>query len=329
MTLPKLSIGALGGTVSMQVKHEGKGVTPALTAEAMLASLPELSKLAHIHVETLCLLPSASLDFEQLLTALRWAKAQVEQGATGVVLTQGTDTLEESAYFLDLLWDLDAPLVMTGAMRSASHIGADGPANVMAAIQIALDEGSCRRGVQVVMNDQIHAAAWVRKSDALALDAFTSPLFGPVGVMVEGQVRYLRGVHERVTLPQPSKTDHRVALLEAVLGGDVQLLEHVVELGYEGLVIAGFGAGHVAAQWAESIGRIAEELPVEIASRTGSGTTAQCSYGFVGGEMDLQGRGAVMAGFLCPRKSRILLWLLIGCGMQHKAREYFVNPDAA
>jgi L-asparaginase len=114
MTLPKLSIGALGGTVSMQAKQTGGGVTPALTGEAMLASLPQVGELANIHVETRCLLPSASLDFEQLLAVLRWAKTQVEQGATGVVLTQGTDTLEESAYFLDLLWDLDAPLVMTG-----------------------------------------------------------------------------------------------------------------------------------------------------------------------------------------------------------------------
>ncbi|WP_166358905.1 asparaginase [Pseudomonas akapageensis] len=326
MTLPKLSIGALGGTVSMQAKSAGEGVTPAVTGEAMLASLPELTELALINVETLCLLPSASLDFEQLLSVLRWAKAQVEQGATGVVLTQGTDTLEESAYFLDLLWDLDAPLVMTGAMRSASQVGADGPANLMAAIKVALDKNSRRRGVQVVMNDQVHAAAWVRKSDALAVDAFTSPLFGPVGVMVEGRVQYLSEPPlERMTLPYPGKTHHRVALLEAVLGADIQLLEQIVRLGYDGLVIAGFGAGHVAAQWAERIGRIAEKLPVVIASRTGSGTTAQHSYGFVGGEMDLQGRGAVMAGFLCPRKSRILLWLLIGCGMQRKVRECFSN----
>lgn len=324
MTLPKLSIGALGGTVSMQAKSAGEGVTPALTGEAMLASLPQLAELAAIHVETLCLLPSASLDFEQLLSVLRWAKAQVEQGATGVVLTQGTDTLEESAYFLDLLWDLDAPLVMTGAMRSASQVGADGPANLMAAIKVALDENSCRRGVQVVMNDQVHAAAWVRKSDALALDAFTSPLFGLVGVMVEGRVRYLGGPPaERMTLSYPGKTHHRVAVLEAVLGADTQLLEQIVGLGYEGLVIAGFGAGHVSAEWAESIGRIAEELPVVIASRTSSGTTAQYSYGFVGGEMDLQGRGAVMAGFLCPRKSRILLWLLIGGGFQGEVGVYF------
>ncbi|UVJ42961.1 asparaginase [Pseudomonas sp. LS1212] len=324
MTQPKLSIGALGGTVSMQAKSAGEGVTPALTGEAMLASLPELAELALINVETLCLLPSASLDFEQLLTVLRWAKAQVEQGATGVVLTQGTDTLEESAYFLDLLWDLEVPLVMTGAMRSASQIGADGPANLMAAIKVALDKNSRQRGVQVVMNDQVHAAAWVRKSDALALDAFTSPLFGPVGVMVEGRVRYLGGAPaERVTLPYPGKTHHRVALLEAVLGADTRLLEQIVSLGYEGLVIAGFGVGHVDAEWAERIGRIAEELPVVIASRTGSGTTTQHSYGFVGGEMDLQGRGAVMAGFLCPRKSRVLLWLLIGGELQGEVGVYF------
>ena len=112
------------------------------------------------------------------------------------------------------------------------------------------------------------------------------------------------------------RLDHRVALLEASLAADTLLLEEVAGLGYEGLVIAGFGAGHVSQEWVRCLGQISHWMPVIIASRTGAGATALRSYGFNGGEMDLQRKGALMAGFLCPRKCRVLLWVLIGCGME-------------
>lgn len=323
MALPKLAIGALGGTVSMQSRGVGQGVMPSLNGAAMLQQLPELTALAEVQVHTLCLMPSASLSFTQLLEALKWAKTCIGEGAQGVVLTQGTDTLEETAYFLDLLWDLDAPLVLTGAMRAASQYGADGPANLLSAAQVALTADSHHRGVLVVMNDQVHAAARVRKSAALAMDAFTSPPFGPLGVMVEGQVHYCAAPSSRASLPYPLHVHHQVALLEATLDADTGLLDHVIAAGYRGLVVAGFGAGHVSQTWAHSIANIAARIPVVVASRTGSGHTASHTYGFIGGEMDLQKKGVTMAGGLCPRKARILLWLLIGSDQQHDRQRYF------
>lgn len=128
MTLPKLAIGTLGGTLSMLQSAAGEGVTPGLDSLQMLADAPGLADLAHISAKTLQLLPSASLSFIQLIDVLYWAKSQVEEGAHAVVLSQGTDTLEEVAYFLELLWPFDAPLILTGAMRAASEPGADGPA---------------------------------------------------------------------------------------------------------------------------------------------------------------------------------------------------------
>lgn len=312
MALPILAIGALGGTVSMQAQTPGAGVVPAVGAEQMFEALPQLRDMARINAATLQLLPSASLEFVHLLEVLAWARLQVAEGAHGVVLTQGTDTLEESAYFLDLLWDSDAPLVLTGAMRAASQVSADGPANLLAAAAVALADNSRKRGVLVVMNDQVHAAAHVRKVHTLALDAFKSANGGALGVMVEGHVHYHAGPGERELLPLPGRMDHRVALLEASLGADTLLLERVVELGYEGLVIAGFGAGHVSHTWAKTLGDICEYIPVVVGSRTGAGATASHSYGFVGGEIDLQGRGALMAGPRCPRKCRVRLWLMLG-----------------
>jgi L-asparaginase len=310
-TLPRIAIGSLGGTLSMQAGVPGQGITPTLDCAALLAGLPQLATLARIDSATLCLMPSPSLGFQALLEALAWAKAQVEQGARAVVLTQGTDTLEEAAYFLDLLWPCEAPLVLTGAMRAASHPGADGPANLLAAVQAALADSSRGRGVLVVINEQIHLARQVRKTASLAMAAFESPGTGPEGEMVEGSARYQHAPSPRQVLPVPATMARRVALLEACLDADTALLQALPGLGYDGLVVAGFGAGHVSAAWAEALTVLAAQMPVIVATRTGSGSTARATYGFVGGEIDLQAKGMHMAGTLCPRKCRLLLWLLL------------------
>ncbi|WLI13597.1 MULTISPECIES: asparaginase [Pseudomonas] len=322
MDQPKLAIAALGGTVSMQARNAEEGVFPTISGETLLTSAPQIMTLARVTVETLGLLPSASLDFEFLLSVLSWANFQIKQGAVGVVITQGTDTLEETATFFDHLWDHDEPLVLTGAMRSAAQTGAEGPANLLDACRVALAENSRRRGVQVVMNGQIHQASVVRKTDSLALQAFSSPIFGPAGMLVEETVRYLRQPAQRRVLPLPKKTTQKIALLQATLSADTLLLENILELGYDGLVISAFGAGHLSKSWADIVEKIAERIPVIIATRTGSGSTAQSSYGFMGSEMDLIRKGASMAGFLCPRKARILLWLLMGCQRQAELARY-------
>lgn len=251
-----------------------------------------------------------------MLEVLAWARGEVARGAHAVILKQGTDSLEETAYFLDLLWPFDAPLVMTGAMRAASQPGNDGPANLLAAAQVALAPGSRGRGVLVLMNDQVHCAARVRKTASLAMAAFESPGCGALGDVVEGAVEYRQPPGPREVLPLPHRTEHRVAMLEACLDADTALLKATAALGYEGLVIAGFGAGHVSSSWSEVLGHLAPTLPVIVATRTGSGPTATASYGFAGAEIDLQSKGVHMAGQLCPRKCRILLWLLIGTGRQ-------------
>lgn len=322
MDLPKLAIASLGGTVSMQARAAGEGVVPTISGATLLASVPELTKLARITVETVGMLPSASLNFEFLLSVLCWANYQIEQGAVGVVITQGTDTLEETATFFDLLWDHDEPLVLTGAMRSATQAGADGPGNLLDACRVGLARSSRQRGVQVVMNGQIHSAQTVRKTDSMALQAFSSPIVGPIGLLLEGSVNYLRATLQRNVLPLPQQTTQKVALLHASLSADTSLLDNILTLGYDGLVIASFGAGHLSETWAESIDAIAKKIPVVIATRCGSGSTAHSTYGFKGGEMDLMRRGALMAGFACPCKARILLWLLIGSGRQDDVARY-------
>lgn len=318
MSLPEIAVATLGGTLSLQRGRPGAGELPPSGGEILLAHLPELAQLAQIQVDSLSLLPSASLDIDQLLRVLGWANHQIEQGAQGIVITQGTDTLEETATLLDYLWPHPEPLVLTGAMRPAGQAGADGPANLLDACRVAADSHSRGRGALVVMNARLHAAGQVRKTDALALDAFCSPSSGPAGLIIEERVHYLHGAPARRVLPRPQRTTHKVALLEASLSADTALLEQVLALDYAGLVVAGFGAGHVSASWSDALASIATHIPVIVASRTGAGATARSTYGFAGGEMDLARKGVHLAGLLCPRKARLLLWLLIGCGRQHE-----------
>lgn len=312
MSTPTVAIGALGGTIASTSADGGGAIVPTLSAESLAAAVPGLAAVAAVRAETLATLSSPSLDEATILQALAWARGAVDAGATGVVLTQGTDTLEESAYLLDLAWDRDQPLVVTGAMRSSQAAGADGPANLLAAVRCAVDPASRGRGVLVVLADEVHAARWVTKADSMSPGAFSSPTFGPVGRCVESEVAYAVPAARLAPLHLPSAISRnpRVPLVATHLGDDGYLLEAVRAEDVDGVVIAGFGAGHVPARMAESVGRLAAQVPVVFASRTGAGPTGRTTYGYPGAEVDLLARGAIGAGWLSPVKARLLLWAL-------------------
>jgi L-asparaginase len=313
MSATRVAVAARGGTITMtSTAADGQGVVPSLSAADLLRSVPALS---HVEVEpaTLATVPGASLSFADLVGVLAWARTAVDGGAAGAVVVQGTDTIEETAYLLDLYWDRPEPLVVTGAMRSAQAAGADGPANLSAAVQTAADQGARDRGVLVVLADQVHAAARVRKTRSSGPDVFRSPSFGPLAHVEEGRVTF-GAPASRVppfTTPAPAQPG-RVALLETHLGDEGELLRLVDDAGWDGVVIAGFGVGHVSGGLAEAVADVAVHRPVVVATRTGSGTTYTSTYGFVGSESDLLRRGAVMAGWLDARKARLLLSCLLG-----------------
>ncbi|MCX4162693.1 MULTISPECIES: asparaginase [Paraburkholderia] len=311
MTRPLVAIASLGGTISMTPSDAAGGVVPRLDAAQLVAAVPGLGALAELSTESLSQLPSASLGTEQLLACLAWAESKIVQGARGVVLTQGTDTIEETAFFLDLYWRRPEPLVITGAMRTPLSAGADGPANLLAAVQVAMDDESRGRGVLVVMNDTVHRARWVCKSDSLSVQTFVSPDGGPAGRVVEGRPEYFHAPGHRPLVPSPTRTFPKVAIIPAMLGDDGDLAAAALDLGYEAIVVSAFGAGHVSFGFAEQIERVAKTVPVVIASRTGSGATASRTYGFAGSEVDLARRGAILAKWLHPLKARLLLGALL------------------
>lgn len=292
----RVAVASLGGTITMT----GSGaVSPTLGAKDLVEGL-EVGEIA-----TLATIPGASLTFDTLLEAFDWADKQVTQGAAGVVIIQGTDTLEETAYFFDCLWPHEEPVVVTGAMRHPGLPGADGPANLAAAVAVAAAANSRGRGALLVLNDTVHAARWVRKTHSSLMNAFES-FPGPLGLVIEGAPQYFHPAHRLSALPRPQDVP-TVSLIEATLDDDGSLLDW---LNVGGAVVAAAGVGHVSEGMAEAISRA--QFPVVVATRTGAGTTFRNTYGFTGSESDLIKRGAVMAGWLCPRKARVLLRLALG-----------------
>jgi L-asparaginase len=323
-------IGSLGGTITMTPPAAGGGVVPSLGAADLVRAVPALGEVADVAADTLLTTPGAWLLPTDVVAVATWAGERVA-AAEGVVVVQGTDTIEETAYLLDLYWDRPEPLVVTGAMRSADAPGADGPANLLGAVVVAGSAASRDRGVLVVLNDDVHAAARVRKTDTMVVQAFSSAPFGPVGRVHERRATYAGRSSRWPALPAPlTGRAPRVALLETHLGDVGELLQLVVDAGYEGVVLAGFGAGHVSARLAEVVGAAAGTCPVVLASRTGGGPVLEATYGFVGSERDLIARGAVPAGWLDPRKARLLLWSLLAAGLAPDAvRETIARRGAA
>lgn len=316
---PIISIGALGGTISMTGTPGSQGVSSNLGAEELARSVPGLAQAATLQLHTLARIASGSIRFQHLFDTLAWAGQQIDQGAQGVVVTQGTDTLEETAFLLDLFWNRRQPLVLMGAMRNPQMPGADGSANLLAAVQVAADDNSCDRGVLVVMNDDIHEARRVRKMHTTHVDAFVSPVFGPVGVVVEGRPQYLRDTQQRPRLPVPPAYKHKVLLLEHSLNDDPDIVSYAVSAGYAGIVVAGFGSGHASESLRDALVTAVAQVPVIMCSRTGAGSTTTAVYGYKGAEIDLQQHGILMGGWLCPRKARLLLAAALWNGLGRDA----------
>jgi L-asparaginase len=321
MALPRVDFIGLGGTISMAGANAA-GVVPTLTAGDLIAAVPALAQVAEVRALQFRMVAGSSLSMDDLLATAAEVRRCIDGGAAGVVVTQGTDTIEEVAFGLDLLVPGDAPVVVTGAMRNPTQPGADGPANLLAAVQVAASPEARGLGALVVFNDEVHAARFVQKTHTASPATFRSRQAGPIGWVAEGQVRIaLRPAGRRHVEVPEGAADRPVALLTMSLGDDGRLFGALAGLGYCGAVIEGLGGGHVPFFAVEAAQRLAATMPVVLASRTGCGEVLRRTYGFAGSESDLLARGLIHAGILDGPKARILLTLLLRAGAARKEVE--------
>ncbi len=309
---PRVDVLGLGGTIAMAADHDGAGVSPKLTAEDLVAAVPGLADLAAVRAESVRTVPGASLELSDLVAVAARARAAVDAGSHGIVVTQGTDSLEETAYVLDLLWDRAEPLVVTGAMRPASAAGADGPANLAAAVAVAAAPAARGRGCLVAFADELFAARDVAKVHSTRPCAFAAPGAGPVGAVAEGAVRFAAPPSERPAALRPGGGEPpEVALLPAVLGDTGRHLRAIGGAGFDGVVLAAMGGGHVPERLVEPLTELAGRMPVAAASRTGAGRLLRHTYAFAGSERDLHRIGLLDGADLAPLKARVLLTLCL------------------
>jgi L-asparaginase len=323
-----LTLFTLGGTIAMAGSRDG--VVTRLTGAELAAGVPGLAGLGEtLDVRDAQAVPSASLTYADILAVADAATEAIRVGSHGIVVTQGTDSLEETAYLLDLVWPHEEPIVVTGAMRNPTLAGPDGPANLLAAARVAAAEPARGLGALVVMNDEIHAARWVRKTHATSTAAFASPDTGPIGQVIEGGVRILVHPQRHAPLSRPDDAGLAstvVPLHTITLDDDATLLTLLADGGIpaDGLVIAAMGVGHVPAALAPVLEQLAGRMPVALCSRTGAGSVLRHTYGAVGSERDLQRRGLINGGLLHPYKARVLLrMLLAGKAGPQEIREVF------
>ena len=301
---------AAGGTIAMS----GELAVPALDADQLIAALPALRAVPELRAENVLALPGPQIALADALGLARRATAAATYG-DGIVITTGTDTLEELAVLCSLLYpdDAQAPIVLTGANRPASNPGADGPANLLDAVALAGSARAAGLGVVVVFGGEIHAAMTARKIDSTAPGAFGSPAAGPIGRIVEGRVwlhaRPLRNPHLT-----PATLDHRVAIVTAALGDDGSLLGAAAEQS-DGLVVVAFGAGHLSPAMATALDAAATRIPVLLTCRPERSQMLFATYGFDGAEPDLRASRAVCVPFLSPVAARVALLCCLGAGL--------------
>jgi L-asparaginase len=304
-----------GGTVAMRHDPQAGGAVPALTAADLTALLP--SSAPQLEVEEVCNLASSHFTLDDLWHIRERVRVWAANPAVdGVVVTHGTDVLEETAYLLDLTVPGEKPVVVTGAMRTASEPGADGPANLWAAIRVAASPQARGLGTVVVLNEEVHAARFVTKTDTLSPATFQSPPWGPVARLA-GDRLHLAWRLAREVLPCP-RLEGRVELVKLVVGMAADALESSLARGVRGVVLEALGGGRVPPWWLPSVERaVREGVVVVVASRCPSGPVGD-GYGYPGAYRSLQRLGCLFSSSLNGQKARIRLMVALGAA-QHPA----------
>ncbi len=310
--LPRCEMIATGGTIAMKFDPAQQAIVPALSGEELLASVPELARLARIRVRNLFNIPSEQMDPQRWIAIQREVRDAISDDAVaGVVIAHGTDTLEETAYFLDLTLQTDKPILLVGAQRNASERDFDGPRNLLDAGRVCVDSQARGRGVMIAMNGQLDAAREATKTHTSDVGAFQSGRSGSLGEIDGERVIFSRTSVRRQHIALREAPLPRVDIVAMYAGADGALLRAAVGAGAKGIVIQALGNGNVNASLGAAITEALQQgVVVVISTRVPNGRVMP-AYGLAGGGKTLQRQGTVFAGDLTPQKARILLMLAL------------------
>jgi L-asparaginase len=302
-----------GGTISMHEDASGKVVpdveNPITKAQFALPDDVELTS------EDIFNLPSPHVTPEHmLLLKNRIEKAVREEDFFGVVITHGTDTLEETAFFLDTtVMDL-CPIVLTGAMRSSNELGSDGLYNYLSAIRVASCDDSFGKGVVVVMNDEVHSARFVTKTHTTNVATFRTPTHGPIGLITKHKVMYFNKLLEH-SKAKIEKVDSKIPIIKAYAGMDSTTFEVLSHMNIDGLVVEALGSGNLPPYTLEGLQKVIDkDIPIVVVSRCFNGV-AEPVYAYEGGGVNLEKMGLIFANGINSQKARLKLLIALNAGM--------------
>ncbi|MES2290328.1 MAG: asparaginase [Pseudomonadota bacterium] len=308
----KICVLAMGGTISMRSQPEG-GVAPTDNAETLLAHL-DFGRDVAVEYRDISLKPSASVDLYDVAELARLVQQFANAGTSGVVVTHGTDTLEETAFALQLMLGRTIPVVLTGAMYSADSADADGPSNLVDAVRVAAHSGARGRGVLIVFDKNIHSAVNVRKVHSTRASAFSSKPAAQSGFLTDGEVCFEQSSHQQLPSLAFGTKIPVVPILQAGLDLEVETISAFNRPSIDALVVAGVGGGHVSAKAALELEVLARAKPVVITSGVDAGPTLTNSYAYIGGDIDLGKRGLINGGRWRPKQARLIVQLAMSSG---------------
>lgn len=310
--MKKVAIVFNGGTISMRVDPKLQAAVPTLDGEQIMSMVTGIEEYAEIETYTFSSLPSPHVTPKLMMELSAYIQKLLNrEDIVGVVTTHGTDSLEETAYFLDLTLNSNKPVIVTGSMRNSSELGYDGPANLAASICTAISEEAKGRGVLVCLNDEINCASEVTKEHSMHLNTFKSPEFGPVGIVDNNEAIFYRdNLNKQKVLTD--KIETKVDLIKAAAGMDGKFIDFSVSEGSKGIVIEAMGRGNLPPKMAEAVEiAMAKDVIVVMVSRCFKGRVLD-SYGYKGGGKELRNAGVIFGDRLPGQKARIKLMVALG-----------------
>ncbi|MBM7315225.1 asparaginase [Streptococcus suis] len=302
-----------GGTISMQADEKGQVSSSQINPMTQVTS--PLDNIQVTAVDFLNL-PSPHMTLEAMMALYQKIKLEAEQ-FDGFVITHGTDTLEETAYFLDTMAIPQKPIVLTGAMRSSNELGSDGVYNYLTALRVAADDKSADKGVLVVMNDEIHAAKYVTKTHTTNVSTFQTPTHGPLGLVTKRETLFFKTAEPRVRFDL-NRVAGLVPIIKSYADMDPLLLESLAHTNIDGIVIEALGAGNLPPAVLPALDNLLDKgIPVVLVSRCFNGI-AEPVYSYQGGGVDLENKGILFVKELNAQKARIKLLIALEAGLTGK-----------